>query len=200
MNDRVLKTAFVISMAGHCLVFGVPGFNPPSLQIEKPEEIAVRIEIEKPMLLPKIDVIGEEKKLKKVEETKKEPETESQPREMASEKRLEEIAKEKIEVIDPAQEEMFRYQDAVKQRIQDARRYPAWAKRQGLEGTVDMGFTVLSDGTSRDIAIMGPSSSGGLDEEAVQTIRRAGPFPRIPKELRRTFLRMRIAIVFSLQR
>ena len=62
-NDRITKVAFLISLSGHLLLFGMPGINPRSFQIEKPEEITVRIEIEKPPLLPKIDIMGEEKKL-----------------------------------------------------------------------------------------------------------------------------------------
>ncbi len=200
MKNSALIAAFIVSVAGHCAVFGMPGFTIPSSRIQHPKEILVNIEIEKPMLLPKVDVIGDEKKLKKMEEKQKTPESVPLPKEIVPVERPQETAREKIELIDPAQEEMVRYQDAVKQRIQESRRYPGSAKRRRIEGTVGMGFTVLSNGTGQDIIVMNSSGSEMLDEEAVQTIRRAGPFPPFPKELRRPLLRMQVAIVFSLQR
>ncbi|KPK39114.1 MAG: hypothetical protein AMJ78_09005 [Omnitrophica WOR_2 bacterium SM23_29] len=90
----------------------MPGVNPGLFQTEKPEEITVRIEIEKPPLLPKIDVMGEEKKIKEIEEKQKEPEPElklkPQPEEIVMEELPKELIEEKVEVIDPAKEAMLR--------------------------------------------------------------------------------------------
>ncbi len=135
LNDRVTRTSFLISFLGHCLFLGIPGGKIlSSFQAERPQEITVRIEIEKPPLLPEIEVMGEEKKLKEVvkEPKQPEPELELQPEEIVMEQPIEEQSKEKIEVIDPAQEVMLRYQDMVKQKIESCRRYPAWAKEQKL--------------------------------------------------------------------
>jgi len=68
LSNKVIRITFIISLTGHCLLLGMPGFNLPSFQVEKPEEITVRIEIKKPSLLPKIDVMGDEKKLNEVVE------------------------------------------------------------------------------------------------------------------------------------
>lgn len=201
-EGRVIVAAFLASLVGHSLFLGMPGFKAPAPQRDKqPEEHIIEIVIEKPILLPKIDIIGEEKKLKAVEEEKKPPEPEPRPQlsQALPEESPDETIREKIEADDVAQEEMFRYQDVVKQRIQDARRYPGLAKRHGVEGVVDIGFTVLSNGTLGETAIVSYSGSEILDTEALATVRRAGPFPRFPKQLHKPSLRMRIAIVFSLR-
>ena len=131
-------------------MLGTPGFNLPSFQAEKPEEITIRIEIEKLPLLPKIDIMGDEKKLKEIAEEHKqpkpEPEPEIPPEEIIVEEPPKEPIEEKVKIIDPAKEAMFRYQDMVKQKIEKVRRYPYWAKRQGLEGVVYISFTLLSNG------------------------------------------------------
>ncbi len=203
LNDKVIRTAFLISFAGHCLLLGMPGVNSYSPQTTKPEEISVRIEIEKPLLLPKVDVMGEEKKLKEIVEEPKQSEPEPKPKlrteEVIVEEPLKEAFREKVKVIDPVQEAMFRYQDMVKQRIEEARRYPSWTKRQGIEGVACLTFIVVSHGLSQDIKIIRSSGSRILDEEAAATIKRANPFPPIPQELNQDFVSMEVSIVFILQ-
>lgn len=202
LNDRVATVAFVISLIGHCLFLGMPGFNLNLLQTKELQEITVKIEIEKLPLLPKIDVLGEQKKLKEVIEKPKppepEPELEPQPEEVLMEQALKELIEENIEVIDAAQEAMLRYQDIVKQRIEEVRRYPAFAKRQEIEGTVHLNFQVLSNGLGEDIKIVSSSGSRVLDKEAVATIQRANPFPPIPPKINQHFVTMEVAIVFAL--
>ena len=217
-EDKAIKITFVISLTAHCLFLGMPGFNLSKLQPKDPEEIPVQIEIEKPTLLPKIDVMGKEKKLKqviKVEPPKPGPKTE--PKLQSEEKIIEEPQPEKesekekveqsqpepsqeiIEVKNPQEEAMLRYQDMVKQRIESCRRYPNWAKRQGIEGTVHLRFTILSNGQVQDIKIVRSSGFNILDKEAISTIQRARPFPPIPPELRTSFLTMEVSIVFTLR-
>jgi len=169
-------------------------------QPDKQEDISVRIEIEKPPLLPKIDTMGEEKKLKEVIEEPKppEPEPEIEPEEVVVEESIKEPVKEDIEVINPAQEAMLRYQDMVKQRIEEVRRYPSWAKRQGIEGVVHVSFTVLSNGVGQNVKIVRSSGSRILDEEAEATIERATPFPSVPKEINDSSVQIEVSIVFAL--
>ncbi|MBN2121249.1 MAG: energy transducer TonB [Candidatus Omnitrophica bacterium] len=198
-SNRAIRTAFLISLMGHCLFLGMPGVNTALHQDKQPEDVIVRVEIEKPPLLPKIDVMGEEKKLKEAvkEEELPEPEPEEQIEEAIIEKP--EPLKEIVEVINPESQAMLRYQDMVKQRIEQVRKYPYWAKRQGIEGIVDISFTVLSNGLSQDIKIIHSSGLSIIDEEAVATIKRANPFPPIPKEISNSFVQMEISIVFRLR-
>ena len=199
LNDKVIKIAFIISLAGHCLLLGMPGINLSPLPVKEPEEIAIRIEIERPSILPKIDIMGEEKKLKEVMEKPKQSEPEIRPEEIIAEEPAKAPMEEKIEITDSAREAMLRYQDMIKQRIEEVRRYPYRAKRQGIEGMIDLSFIVLSNGISRDIEIVRSSGSKILDEEAVQTIKRANPFPPIPAEIKTPFIQMEVSIVFILQ-
>jgi len=104
-----------------------------------------------------------------------------------------------VEVINPQKEAMLRYQDMVKQKIESCRRYPPWAKKQGIEGTVHLKFTILSTGAARDIKIIKSSSFNILNEEAISTIKRAQPFPPIPEEIKVSSLPMEVSIVFTLQ-
>ncbi len=189
----------MISLIGHCLFLGMPGINMISRQDKKPEDIVVRIEIEKPPLLPKIDVMGEEKKLKEIakEEKLPEPEPEEQINEVMIEKP--EPPKEIIEVINPQEEAMLRYQDMVKQKIESCRRYPSWAKKQGFEGVSYITFTLLSSGMIQGIKIIHSSGFDILDEEAVSTVKRASPFKPIPEKFNCSSLIMEVAIVFQLK-
>ena len=244
-DEKIIKITFFFSLLAHCIVLGVPGFNFNKSHPEKTKQISVQIEIEKPPLLPKIDVMGEEKKLEEIEKHKKlvepNPEPELQPEEEKiggeleqqseeivveepkpqfeeekivgepepqPEERIEkeiaeqpqpEPAQEIVEVINPQKEAMLRYQDIIKQKIESCRRYPSWAKKQGLEGTVYLAFVVLSSGAAKDIKIVQSSGFSILDKEAVSTVKRANPFPPIPGEMRASSLSMEVSVVFTLQ-
>jgi len=119
-EDRIIKIAFIISLAAHCLFLGMPRFSSTKPQLKKDEEINVRIKIEKPPLLPKIDVMGKEKKLppqadppsaeKQVIEEEKppKPESETKPEPQLEEEKItekqqpeEQIEKEIVEQPQP---------------------------------------------------------------------------------------------------
>ena len=106
---------------------------------------------------------------------------------------------EKIAVINPDQQALFRYQDMVKQRIEQARRYPLWAKKQGFEGVVSLKFAILPNGTTENIKTLSSSGYETLDQAAVQAIKTVGHFPPIPDGMRTTQIQMEVAIVFKLK-
>jgi len=200
LNSGFIRTAFIISFTGHCLFLGMPAaIN--GLQNKNSQDITVKLEIDKPHLLPRVDVMGKEKKLKQAE--KKE---EQKQQELQSVSQIQEAVQpdskpeEEIEVIDPKDEQMLRYQDMVKQKIQQARRYPLWAKKQHIEGTVSMSFVISPDRPARDIRILRYSGYSILDDEAVATIKRAESFPHMPKHRNNRSVRMDVAIVFALGR
>ena len=220
-EDRVIKIAFIISLTAHCLFLGMPKFSSTKSRPKKDEEINVRIEIEKPPLLPKIDVMGKEKKLKEIEhqitgtpehqlekkeeimEELQEIEEEPQPKEQIEKEIVKQpqpkSPQEFVKVINPQEEAMLRYQDMVKQKIESCRRYPPWAKKQGFEGTVHIKFTILSTGFTKNIKIIKSSGFNILDKEAISTIKRAQPFPPIPEEMKVSSLTMEVSVVFTLQ-
>lgn len=198
-SNKAIKTAFLVSLMGHCLFLGTPGINMISRRHKEPENVVVRIEIEKPPLLPDIDVMGEEKKLKEIVKEEKFPEP--KPEERTKEVMLEkpEPPKEIIEVKNPQEEAVLRYQDMVKHKIESCRKYPNWAKKQGYEGISYLTFTLLSSGMIQDIKTINSSGFDILDKEAISTVKRASPFKPIPEKFNCSNLTMEVALVFKLE-
>jgi len=216
LKDRVIRTTFIISLVGHGLFLAMPSFNINAPKVERPKELTLQIEIEKPSILPKIERMGEEKRLEEVvsdssNPLKLEPEPETLSAKVVMEEPVEEskvpeekvapapVYEGKVEVINPAQEAMLRYQDIVKQRIEEVKEYPEWAREQGVEGIIHLKFTISSDGRSREIKLVHSSGSKILDREAVDTIERASPFPPLPKEIARSSIQMEVSLVFTLE-
>ena len=63
------------------------------------------------------------------------------------------------------------------------RRYPAQARRQRLQGRVQVHFTMLRDGSVVEVKLKTSSGEPLLDDEAIATVRRAEPLPPIPVAL-----------------
>lgn len=74
-------------------------------------------------------------------------------------------------------DEMAAALEKIRSRIEEAKFYPGWARRQGIEGTVELLFTLSADGRVQEVRILRSSGSSILDEAAVQVIRRAAPYP-----------------------
>lgn len=93
---------------------------------------------------------------------------------------------------------VFIYQDAVKRRIQEARLYPDDARKEGTQGTAEVSFIILSDGTLKNVSLSRSSGREILDREAVSTIKRASPFPLFDGKLDNGEMTMQVAIIFRL--
>jgi len=184
VNPTVIKAAFLISLGAHSLLFMIPSINLPASKIEPTKKI--EITITKPNLLPKIDQLGEEKKLKA---TKNEPTTP---------KIIPQPHNEPIKIEEPDTQDILRYQDMIKRKIQKARRYPQWAKQKGYQGSTYLKFTMLKNGSIHDIRILQSSGYRILDEEALSTLTRAQPFPKIPEKIPFSKIQMEIYVVFQL--
>lgn len=63
------------------------------------------------------------------------------------------------------------------------KRYPRRARRNGLEGTVEVEFAIDKKGRLLNHHIVGSSGFELLDEEAIALIERAAPMPPIPNDL-----------------
>ena len=72
------------------------------------------------------------------------------------------------------------YPGKVRTKLRRAQRYPSAAKRQRLKGEAHVRFTIARNGSVSAIRIVRSSGSDILDQAAVDTVRRAAPFPRIP--------------------
>ena len=73
---------------------------------------------------------------------------------------------------------------AIRRRIEQAKIYPDAARRAGMEGTVEVRFRIGREGNAEALEILRSSGHRELDEIAMQTIRRAGPYPAVSGRIR----------------
>lgn len=78
------------------------------------------------------------------------------------------------------------YKGKVRSKVQRHFRYPKSADRAGVKGTVTVSFTVSASGEVSGIRIVGGSGSPVLDEAALNAVRKAEPFPKIPEDANRS--------------
>lgn len=72
------------------------------------------------------------------------------------------------------------YPGKVYSKLRRSLRYPSQARRQGVRGEVHVRFTVSSSGGVGSVRVARSSGSSILDQAALDTVRRAAPFPAIP--------------------
>ncbi|MBI4844904.1 MAG: energy transducer TonB [Candidatus Omnitrophica bacterium] len=202
-NRRIMAAAFMFSMAAHAIAGAAIGnFFDGSFDkkaVFPRTEIILIKEKEIPALLPDIDMIGKEKKLGQSAKEEKPKETkQEQFQDVYGRINLpaEEKTEHKQDVA--AKEAMLRYQDKVKQRIEARRRYPAQARQKKIEGTVNISFSIMRDGSSQEARVAQSSGCDILDKEAVDTIKRACPFLPLPEEITSDSIAIYVAIVFAL--
>jgi protein TonB len=73
---------------------------------------------------------------------------------------------------------------AIRRQVEQAKIYPDAARRAGLEGTVELRFRIGRDGTVEALEVVRSSGHPELDEIAMQTIRRAAPYPIVGGRIR----------------
>ncbi len=128
--------------------------------------------------------------------------------ELEKEKKIEAPAKEKeatpqavIEKLDEAFKKSFlRYQDSIKQKIQEERTYPRAALRIGYQGASRIAFKVLSSGRVEDLRLVQSSSFKALDQEALDAVKRASPFLAFPEDLTETEIEIEVDIIFKISK
>ena len=181
---NITKISYFISVAGHLIVLGM-SWN--IIKDKPPEDKVIMVYIQVPPDIPQIKTIGDKKLI-----SKNEKEVE------AVNDGVGEIKQEENKNSQKSQKEMLQYHNIVKQRIQEARQYPKWAKEHNIQGCIELEFIIQRSGIVKEISIIGPSGSVVLDKEAVDTIKRAGPFPSIPLSMTSKSLRMKVVIAFIL--
>jgi len=92
----------------------------------------------------------------------------------------------------------LRFQDLVRRRIEDAKKYPHWARRQGFEGMSKVQFAISVDGQAHSIKIVASSGYDILDQAAMETVTKANPFPS-PRIIKRDMVEIEVPIVFRLR-
>jgi TonB family protein len=91
------------------------------------------------------------------------------------------------------------YYARLRQRIQDAARYPAAALRRGVTGVVHLEIAVSSDGAIGAVSVITSSSHDILDRAAVEAARSVRRVP-FPGDVRPPAHRVRLPVVFEFQR
>jgi len=76
-----------------------------------------------------------------------------------------------------AQKTELAYLDAVRLQIERAKRYPPAARRTGLEGRTLLRFTITPGGEVDAASVARSSGYSLLDAAALETVRRAAPYP-----------------------
>lgn len=66
----------------------------------------------------------------------------------------------------------------IRRQIERVWTYPDAARREGLEGRVELRFRIAADGSAETVEILRSSGHAQLDDDLAQTVRRAGPYPR----------------------
>jgi protein TonB len=89
------------------------------------------------------------------------------------------------------------FQRVLLQHIEHYQNYPGLARRLRLQGTVLVLFSMRRDGAVLDVWIKTGSGAPILDQEAIDTIRRAQPLPPIPAELP-SLLKVIVPVAFNL--
>lgn len=80
----------------------------------------------------------------------------------------------------PGNAAVSNYPGLVAGKLRRSLRYPAQAKRQRLRGEVHVSFVVSKQGSAGSVRIARSSGNDILDSAALETVRRAAPFPAIP--------------------
>ncbi|MBI5583721.1 MAG: energy transducer TonB [Deltaproteobacteria bacterium] len=66
--------------------------------------------------------------------------------------------------------------------VQKCVSYPRMAKKMGWEGKVVVAFTILADGSARDVKVIQGCGIDLLNTSAVEAVKKACPFPKPPVE------------------
>ncbi len=84
-------------------------------------------------------------------------------------------------------------------RIDQAKRYPRWARQARLEGETGVAFRLAPDGRLLEAAVCDPSGHQELDRAAVAAVERAAPYPAFPPAMGRTAESFRVVVSFRIQ-
>lgn len=90
------------------------------------------------------------------------------------------------------------YQKKVLSRIAKAKRYPRSARKDGVTGTATVTFVIQRNGRISQARIVKSSGDERLDQEALEMLQRASPFPPLPSDLGQSSLALTLPIEFSL--
>ena len=201
-----LPKAIAISMAIHIiLMIGLPELNKPLLM---PQEMSVTIssspiqkpieEIEAPQPVKKVEPI--QKKITPIINKNATSVAQPTPTEVASTPPAETVSK--ISNIVPQEQvtqHLESYSSLLANAIAKYKQYPKIAQMRGWQGTIIVDLEIDSKGNVMSIKVKKSSTYEVLDNEALEMIRKASPFPAPPESLRGKNFNVLVPISFKLE-
>lgn len=91
------------------------------------------------------------------------------------------------------------YLGRVASKVRRQKRYPKAALRRKKGGTAVVAFTITTRGTVTGIRLKRRSGNAAIDREVLNMVRRAAPFPPIPKGTGRSRLALSIPVRFAVR-
>jgi len=201
-----LPKAIAISMAIHIiLMIGLPELNKPLLI---PQEMSVTIssspiqqpieKIETPQPVKKVEPI--QKKITPIIDKNATSVAQPTPKEVAPSPPAETISK--IPNIVPQEQvtqHIESYSSLLANAIAKYKQYPKIAQMRGWQGTVIADLEIDTKGAVISIKIKKSSTYEVLDNEALEMIKKASPFPAPPESLRGKNFNVLVPISFKLE-
>ena len=201
-----LPKAIAISMAIHIiLVIGLPEFDKPLIM---PQEMSVTIssspiqkpveKIETPQPVKKVEPI--QKKITPIIDKNATSVAQPTPKEVAPSPPAETISK--IPNIVPQEQvtqHIESYSSLLANAIAKYKQYPKIAQMRGWQGTVIADLEIDTKGAVISIKIKKSSTYEVLDNEALEMIKKASPFPAPPESLRGKNFNVLVPISFKLE-
>jgi len=201
-----LPKAIAISMAIHViLMIGLPEFKKPLLI---PQEMSVTIssspiqqpieKIETPQPIKKVEPI--QKKITPIIDKNATSVAQPTPKEVAPSPPAETVSK--IPNIVPQEQvtqHIESYSSLLANAIAKYKQYPKIAQMRGWQGTVIADLEIDTKGAVISIKIKKSSTYEVLDNEALEMIKKASPFPAPPESLRGKNFNVLVPISFKLE-
>lgn len=91
------------------------------------------------------------------------------------------------------------YLGRIASKVRRQKRYPKAALRRKTGGTAVVAFTITKRGTVKGVRLKRRSGNEALDREVLNMVRRAAPFPPIPKGTGRSRIALSIPVRFALR-
>ena len=166
--------------------------EPKPEPIRKPKPVKKTEKITKPVSKPVIKTVAKAKSIPKIpikHKTEKKPQSKSSTKPVreniqrqkniaSSSVKASENTLAKVPLAEPQNTDYFSLLQA---RIESRKYYPRSARKQGIEGSVDVSFRLLKDGEVRDITTTGAHRL--LNNAASQAIKKSLPFPAAPDSI-----------------
>lgn len=91
------------------------------------------------------------------------------------------------------------YLSEIRRRIMESRRYPEIARVKGFEGESQVEFIISREGEVEKVSLIRSSNYECLDKEVMEAVKRASPFPPIPKAFCSSKIKVAVPVIFRLE-